>query len=84
MDAQIKIECNLHSKVLSPSNQVGRRRSIRIPRLIPPRGESKSTTVDPWYHEIEPGGCEWTLTEHVKLIVLPVFTYDSSGPQIRP
>lgn len=53
-----------------------------VSRLMPPRGESKSTTEAPWYHRTEPGGVEWTLMEQVRLIVLPFFTYTSSGPQM--
>lgn len=45
-------------------------------------GLSKSTTAPPWCHETLLGGVLRTLTSHMRLIVLPFFTYTSSGPTI--
>lgn len=56
---------------------------LSVSKLIPPRGESKSTTEWPWYQTTDDGGVEWTFTVQVRDIVLPFFTYTSLGPDMR-
>lgn len=55
---------------------------LSVSKLMPPRGESKSTTEGPWYQITVDGGVEWTFTVQVSDIVLPFFTYTSVGPEI--